>query len=72
MNCEICLAPFDNSSHEPFQLKLCSHNLCKSCLLKNIFSDNKCPQCGLLIKGEFFSIHDEFEDLDEMKTLVNK
>ena len=71
MNCEVCLEPFDNTSHEPYNLKLCSHNLCVGCLAKNIFAINKCPQCGILINGEFFSIYDEFEDLGEIKTLVN-
>ena len=71
MNCEVCLEPFDNTLHEPYKLKLCSHNLCVGCLAKNIFAINKCPQCGILINGEFFSIYDEFEDLGEIKTLVN-
>ena len=59
MNCEICLKPFNNSSHEPYKLKLCSHNLCLDCLVTNIFADNKCPQCGILINGEFICKNDE-------------
>ena len=61
MNCEICLEPFDITSHEPYKLSICSHSLCVGCLLKNILADNKCPQCGTLINGEFYSIYVENE-----------
>lgn len=57
MNCEICLAPFHYMNHInlSFVHTICVQIVCQ----KTSFTDSKCPQCGLLINGEFFSIYVE-------------